>query len=943
MKRIKIQFIVTLLAFVLTLPALAQVGVGKLSGKVTDEATGEALVGANVVITNTQLGAATNIDGEYFILNITPGTYEIKASYVGFASRTIQEVRIVAGITYELNITLTTDFTVPEVIVEDKKFFEAKATNTTKVFDADQISRLPVKGVQNIASLNAGVAISDGSGGASGNANLNVRGGRGGEVLYIIDGVPQNDIYTGGNYGQVSNSAIEQLSFQIGGYEAKYGQAQSGVINVTTKSGSPNYAFYADALTSSFTDDYGYNLYTMNLSGPWIPGQGEHTFFFSGERGWNSDDDPRAVGVSFESIKKSASTLPDNSSGIWRFTGRSSHRFGDFSLRLGTNVNAREGRNYVHTYSKQNSLHNPRFEESNLSFNARISQNVSSSSFWNLSVGYKMYQQESGDGYWFDNVLAYGDSALNAARGVTLPTNGVRVTFDDYGIFAKYGRVSNGYTRYANNTINVDFDFTSQVQNHLFEIGGGFSHNTVRSYGIAPVALASNSIRNLPLAERYARLQPDVFGYDITGTNETSAGDQYEPKVPITAFAYIQDRFELSDMVLNIGIRMDYLDTKADILKNPALPFGYGDPLKFDDADFVVKDPEIYLSPRIGLGFPVTESTVFHAQYGKFIQNPQLDQLYTSVSALESLLSDANLGVNSGYVESEITTQYEVGFRQAIEDIAALNITAFYKNTQGLINSTQVQFSRQEGGQVFQYIAPTNTDFGTIKGLALSLDVTQISYFGISADYTYSIAEGTGSSTSSSFTAAFRNTFGDVPKVIAPLDFDQRHTGVINVDFFVPKDELGFLELTNANLLFRFSSGRPYTPVAEQDLVAGASNYGETKGYVNSAYGPSNLRVDFRIEKTFAFGDAFITPYAIIENLLDSDNIVNVYRSTGDPYSTGFLQTEKGRNTAESNFIRTGTRGWEQDYKSLERNPFNFGIPRLIKVGLKVNFSKISF
>src|SRR5690606_14162222 len=196
---------------------------------------------------------ASDINGEYYILNIPPGTYEVRVSYVGYAPKTIQEVRIVAGITYELNVELSTDFTLPEIIVQDRKLFEEKATNTVKVIDADQISRLPVRGVTNLASLQSGVVIEEGSGGQSGNASINVRGGRGSEVLYIVDGVPQNNLYNRSSVAQVSNVTIDQISFQVGGYEAKYGQAQSGIVNVTTKSGNPSYNILADVISSSFT------------------------------------------------------------------------------------------------------------------------------------------------------------------------------------------------------------------------------------------------------------------------------------------------------------------------------------------------------------------------------------------------------------------------------------------------------------------------------------------------------------------------------------------------------------------------------------------------------------------------------------------------------------------------------------------------------------------
>jgi hypothetical protein len=940
------NLLLTISVLILSAPLFAQSGVGKLSGKVVDADTKEPLIGANVVVLNSDWGAASDVNGEYFILNIPPGNYDVRFSFVGYAAKTIQEVRIVGGVTYELNVDLSTDFTLPDIIVQDRKFFEEKATNTKKVIDAGQINRLPVKGVEKLASLQAGVVISEGAGGAfndaenDGNVEINVRGGRGNEVLYIVDGIAQNDAYTGFNYSQVSNAAIEQIAFEIGGYEAKYGQAQSGIINLTTKSGDPTYSIFADVLSSTFTDDYGYNLYTTSLGGPIIPGIANHTFFLSGERGWFLDGDPRAINLEFPSINKSYDYIPDNGSDVYRFTARTSHSIESWTVRLGANVNQRNLRLYTHSYSKNNSAHNRRVERFNQSYSARISQNISNNAFWNLNLGYRQFDEESGDGVYFDDLMAYGDSLkIFQTEGISIPNYGGRIDLDAVGIFHDKGRVFNEYKKTKNNTLSADLDLTTQFENHLFEVGGGVNYNIVRYFRILPVTLSSSSLRNVKIEERYRRLQPTTFGFDITGRNETSSGHEFEPKTPLIAYGYLQDRFELSDMVLNVGIRFDYFDTQTDILINPELPYAAGDPTKFDAADFVTKDPEFHISPRIGLGFPVTSSTVFHAQYGKFIQQPPLDELYASPFDYDALLSDDAFTFLNGQVESEITTQYEVGFRQVLGDVAALNITAFYKNTEGLVNRSLVFFQREPGGEQLEYYAPTNSDFGTIKGLAVSADVSRVGYFSMSLNYTYSIAEGTGSSTNSSFTAAFRNLGNNrVPKVIAPLDFDQRHTGIINLDFFVPQGDLGFFELINANVLVSFASGRPYTPLQQQNLREGNTNWGQTTGYVNSAFGPGTFRIDLKVEKGFAFGSAVITPYLWVENLLDVENAVDVYRSTGSPYTTAWLSTQEGRSISAGS---KNPEAFRQDYESLERNPLNFGIPRLIRLGLKVNFSNI--
>src|SRR5690554_5463341 len=577
-----------LLVLLISTPAYAQTGVGQLSGKITDADTKEPLIGANIIIVNTDWGAASDINGEDYILNIPPGTYEVRVSYVGYAPKTIQEVRIVAGITYELNVELSTDFTLPEIIVQDRKLFEEKATNTVKVIDADQISRLPVRGVTNLASLQSGVVIEEGSGGQSGNASINVRGGRGSEVLYIVDGVPQNNLYNRSSVAQVSNVAIDQISFQVGGYEAKYGQAQSGIVNVTTKSGNPSYNILADVISSSFTDNYGYNIYSGVISGPIIPGINEHTFFVSGERQWSLDDTPPAIKYEYPSIGKSYDYTPNNPSSAWRFSGKTTHRLGDFSVILSGLYNKRTARLMSFSKStgtlmfiKNNSAFMDEFLQENTSLNARISQTISASTFWNINIGYRLFDFERYNPFFYRDLVSYGDSVKFAQLGATLLGNGRRTTsVDDFGVFRPYGYANGLYQRREDDAISLDIDLTSQVGDHLLEIGAGAQRHVVRGYGVFAYQLLAQP-ENLSLVEKFKRLNPFVYGYDVTGQSHVNSdfddgsplAPLQRPYEPIIGYAYIQDRFELEDLVLNIGVRMDYFDLQSYELVNPALPF----------------------------------------------------------------------------------------------------------------------------------------------------------------------------------------------------------------------------------------------------------------------------------------------------------------------------------------------------------------------------------
>ncbi|MGB5849578.1 MAG: carboxypeptidase-like regulatory domain-containing protein [Ignavibacteriaceae bacterium] len=970
MNKIFTNVLVALSLLILTSSAFAQTGVGKISGKVVDADIREPLIGANIIILNTNLGAATDLDGNYFILNITPGTYDIKVSYVGYAPKTIQGVRIVANLTYELNVELSTDFTLPEIVVEDRKFFEEKATNTVKVVDSEEIARMPVRGVANITALQSGVVIQEGSGGQDGNATINIRGGRGSEVLYIVDGVPQNNLINRGTVSQVSNVAIDQISFQVGGYEAKYGQAQSGIINVTTKSGNPYYSMLIDALTSTFTDDYDYNLYSGTLSGPIIPGIPEHTLFLSGERGWFKDADPPAIPLEFPSIGVSHDFTPNNPADVWRFSGKTNSRFGSFNLILSGLWNKRTAKSYDIRKLKNDSEFMDEFFNQNFSVSGRISQTVSNSTFWNLTVGFRGFDFERYNPFFYDsdnitNLFGYGDSTAFADKfGVALLGDGRRTQSTDInGVYRPRGYSTGLFQRREDDQLIADFDITSQLDNHLLEFGAGVSTHTMRGYGIYAFQLKGQSDAQFPSNdEKFINLQPYVFGYDVTGSNHTD-GDYsgttefltalenlgsdpsmdvfFRPREPILAYVYLQDRFELEDIVLNLGLRVDYYDLKSWELRNPALPFAGGlDPNKFDIEDFSQKKVEWELSPRIGIGFPVTESTVFHAQYGRFIQNPELIDMYSGAFSYDQFITmEPQFGFNGGLIRED-TTSYELGFRQLLGINSAMNLTVFYKNIKGLVNDQDHRYQRVEDGEILKAIYQENADFGTTKGFAFSFDVTRLSYFSLSLQYTFSLAEGTGSSTSSSQTAVFRNPDSQPPKVIAPLDWDQRHTGVMIVDFYIPHGEGGIWEMFSINALLSFNSGRPYTPTDNWNLLGDNGLSANNTGYINSTYAPGSFRIDLKVEKSFPIGNFFIVPYVWIENLVGSENVTGVWRSTGDPLTTGYLNTPEGRAATQNNRNLTGTDGFSQDYQSLERDPRNFGIPRLIKLGLKLNFAR---
>lgn len=257
--------------------ALAQ-NTGTLAGVVTDGTTGETLVGANVRIEGTTLGAATNLDGEYRIIGVPVGNYTITASFVGYQSVSIEDVEINSGYTRELDFTLSAG-ELGEVVVEyERPIIQKDAIGTPRVVSGEDLQNLPIRGVAAVTALQGGVVSSDNSGA------LNIRGGRSEEVAYYVDGVRVSGLLG------VNQQAVQEQEVLIGTIPARYGDVQSGVISITTKTGREDFFGSAEAITSEGLDSYGYNLASLSLGGPIVPGR--LGFFLSGEYGYQSDSSP---------------------------------------------------------------------------------------------------------------------------------------------------------------------------------------------------------------------------------------------------------------------------------------------------------------------------------------------------------------------------------------------------------------------------------------------------------------------------------------------------------------------------------------------------------------------------------------------------------------------------------------------------------------------------
>ena len=266
---------------------------GKLTGKVTDARSGETLIGCNIMILDTDLGAATDSNGEYFILNIPPGNYEVRAMMIGYEMVTIQDLNINIDKTTRQPFQLSVQaLQGAEVTVSaTQKVIQFDVTNSESRVSAKELEVMPVTDVQDVIKLQGGITQDAGGG-------IHIRGGRTSEVMYMVDGVSMTDVFNGGLSVNIENSNIQELQVISGTFNAEYGKAMSGIINMVTKDGGSKFdggfSIWAGDHTSQ--DDIYRNLssYSLtndlniegNFSGPLFK---DRVSFYSSGRYFKSD------------------------------------------------------------------------------------------------------------------------------------------------------------------------------------------------------------------------------------------------------------------------------------------------------------------------------------------------------------------------------------------------------------------------------------------------------------------------------------------------------------------------------------------------------------------------------------------------------------------------------------------------------------------------------
>ncbi len=233
---------ITLLAVLVLVATLAFGGTtGKISGRVLDKSQ-EPLPSTNVIVVGTALGAVTDLDGYYSILNVPPGRHEVQFRLVGYRPVSVKQVQVTVNNTTKLDASLEEDAITTDavVVVAKRPVVEVGLTSTVATVTDQDIKALPVQELQDIVNLQAGVV--DG----------HFRGGREGEVQFQVNGVSVNNAYNNKSSIRIDRSLIQEVQVITGTFDAEYGQAMSGVVNTVLKTGGEVFQLNAEVLAGDF-------------------------------------------------------------------------------------------------------------------------------------------------------------------------------------------------------------------------------------------------------------------------------------------------------------------------------------------------------------------------------------------------------------------------------------------------------------------------------------------------------------------------------------------------------------------------------------------------------------------------------------------------------------------------------------------------------------------
>ncbi|MDD4213250.1 MAG: TonB-dependent receptor plug domain-containing protein, partial [Bacteroidales bacterium] len=380
------------------------------------------------------------------------------------------------------------------------------------------------------------------------------------------------------------------------------------------------------------------------------------------------------------------------------------------------------------------------------------------------------------------------------------------------------------------------------------------------------------------------------------------------------------------------------------------------DQKEVNSSAFTDYNPQLNWMPRISFSFPISDEALFFAHYDILTQRPTTGNVMNPTEYFY-IYSQGQNPINNPNLKSEKTIDYELGFQQKISNSSSIKISGYYREQRNMI-----QAYRYSGAYPVNYYTYNNIDFGTVMGLTVTYDLRRTGNVWLKASYTLQFASGTGSNAETGLNLV--QTGQPNLRTITPLDFDRRHSfqAVFDYRYGEGKEYNGpkitrkikgtdkvktvqLLKNTGLNISLNGGSGIPYSRSSTVIASLLTSQGYLLEGQINGSRMPWQFRVDARIDKDIEIKTGkkgekrgrplYMNIYLEILNVLNSKNILGVYRATGNPDDDGYLSSATYQSQINA---QTDVQAYIDQYSIKVNNPYNYSLPRRIRLGVALAF-----
>ena len=913
------------LIFLLPLLIAAQ-GEGRVTGKIID-INGAGLPGVNVMVKGTYYGAASDLEGHYRIDKINPGSYDVEVSMIGY------KVILKTGVKIEPEEILTLDFTLEEtvlsfgedvVVMGKKPLFDVDETASLSRVRKEDIENKVVSSVEDILSEQIGVTTQDNE--------IHIRGGRIDESLFVVDGFSVKDPLTGysGNLF-VNADAIEELEIVTGGYNAEYGQAMSGVVNIKLKEGRERYEgslkYASDRL---FDDQFNTDRIEFNFGGPdpflqtlpaWLGMDlpGRFSFFLNGyskvydgnlpvasklypHRFWSSGL------LSETSADEMMQSLAPRENNDWHALYKlawelSAQKKLALSYDMSMNINqgyymprAFASTYFPYAYMQILDNYNTVTRDTRL-LNLNWTHTLSTRSFYELTIGKFVTMEHSAvqDLMWNKYQERLDLEPINYSLDGTSKDGNIYITYGDE--FYDTGFAPEWYDLVSDNA-RLDLDWTYHTESR-HKIKTGFEHTTT-------------DLQVLDIDEPWS-------GSSAFGANY----DSYNARTYFGAF-YIQDRIAFEGMTLNLGVRTDYWipgryveeaidDTSNIIITDEARALFTKETFSFPwiGGPYRMK---ARLSPRFGISHPVTDNDVLYFYYGHFSQLPTFQYVYAKINSKAQSTYQVFGNPN---LNPKTTVQYEIGIKHRFSEDQILELKAYWKDMFDYETSQTIRPSNPKYAHL-SFNMYFNADYARARGVEAILKSRLFNNWYADVNFNYSIVTGKSSSPLDNLLVQ-AGQLSEKPLGENYMSWDRP------IHFFT---NLSYSHPSNWGLSIRldYESGRRYTrSIIDEILVVNGREYyngprEDDLPYAYLAEIPSR-NIDLKFFRTIKRTHFRIKAYLEVENLLDERIPRRINPFTGRGYNEGEIIGYYLANSPDPNL-----------------DPSRYRKPRAMELGLQLIF-----